>query len=390
MTAHNIGDFALNISPITEEMACQRAYEIFSSDPDLLLLPVIKGTRPVGLVNRQDFLVRLADRFGRDLYARKPVSFLMDTNPLVIEQDRSVDEVSQFIVAENPAALLTGFILADGGTYAGVVTALSLLQANVAGLERRTEELEIASRKSEEASKAKSGFLANISHELRTPLNAIIGFADLILMEPEGAINPPVYADYVGNIKSSGSHLLKLINDILDMSRIEAGKLELDREIFDAESMVRSTIRMLQANILKADLAIEINMKENLPDLNADERMIRQILMNLLSNAIKFTPAGGKITIAISTCGDQCLCLSVQDNGIGIPAHEIENVLKPFHQVENPMTRRFDGSGLGLPLVQAITHAHGGELKLFSQQGVGTTVSVKLPIALDTYQEEVA
>ena len=143
--------------------------------------------------------------------------------------------------------------------------------------------------------------------------------------------------------------------------------------------MVQSVVRMLQANIQKAGLEIDVNMSQNLPDLNADERMVRRILTNLLSNAIKFTPEGGVISISVSVCGDDCLCLTVQDNGIGIPAHEMENVLKPFHQVENQMTRRFEGTGLGLPLVQAITHAHGGELKLSSQLGVGTSVTVTLP-----------
>lgn len=367
-------------------MTCEKVFDLFSEDPDLLLLPVVDGDIPIGLVTRQEFLVQLADRFGRALFAQKPITALMDAKPLIVDVANCIDNVSQFIVAENPNALLSGFILTRDGRYAGVCTALSLLQANIVRLRRRTEQLDIARRDAEQASRSKSEFLANVSHELRTPLNAIIGFADLVLMAPNGPISPPKYAEYVNDIKSSGSHLLNLINDILDMSRVEAGKLDLHCAEFDPHGMVHGAARMVAHTLKQAGHELIMDVPKDLPDVCADERLVRQMLINLMSNAIKFTEPGGRITVKASIRNSDMLELSVSDTGIGIPDFEIENVMKPFRQLDNSFTRRHAGTGLGLPLVNAMARAHGGSFKLQSVVNVGTTATLLLPIVVTAAQ----
>lgn len=368
--------------PLRGGMTCEKVFDLFSEDPDLLLLPVVDGDVPIGLVTRQEFLVRLADRFGRALFAQKPITTLMDARPLIVDVANCIDHISQFIVAENPQALLSGFILTRDGRYAGVCTALSLLQANVVRLRRQTEQLDAARRDAEQASRSKSEFLANVSHELRTPLNAIIGFADLVLMEPNGPISPPKYSDYIGDIKASGRHLLNLINDILDMSRVEAGKLELRCAEFDPHSVVQGAARMLDNNLKQADHELIMDVPRDLPDVCADERLVRQMVINLMSNAIKFTEPGGRITVKACIRGSDMLELSVSDTGIGIPDSEIENVMKPFRQVDNSLSRRHAGTGLGLPLVNAMALAHGGSFELQSTVNVGTTATILLPIVV--------
>ena len=231
----------------------------------------------------------------------------------------------------------------------------------------------------ESASAAKSQFLANISHELRTPLNAILGFSEIMKAEMFGPLGSPQYRGYAADIHHSGSHLLTVINDILDLSKIEAGKFELNEEDCDPVRLVRDAVRFVAERAASAGLGLQQRLAPGLPAVRADGRLIKQILLNLLSNAIKFTPDGGLVTVVAEMDREGGLSLSVADTGVGIAADQLERVLQPFTQVENTLTRTHAGTGLGLPLCKSLIELHGGRLVLESAVGRGTTVTIILP-----------
>ena len=229
------------------------------------------------------------------------------------------------------------------------------------------------------ANRSKSEFLANMSHELRTPLNAIIGFSQLMLsMEDKNPVSDK-YREYTQAIHDSGSHLLQIINDVLDLAKIEAGKPELHEDTLDLRKLIDSCACLIRSKADQGDLNLELNVPEGLPRLRADERKVKQILINLLSNAVKFTPAGGKIAVNARIAPDGGLAIDVADNGVGIAPNDMEMVLSPFAQVDSGLDRRFEGTGLGLPLSRAMAELHGGDLTLASTLGVGTTVTVRFP-----------
>ena len=241
------------------------------------------------------------------------------------------------------------------------------------------EVLRLSKVQAERADHAKSEFLANMSHELRTPLNAIIGFSDVMKGEMFGPVGNPKYIEYVQDINASSVHLLALINDILNLSKIEAGKTELQEEYIDVSRALGSCLTLVKERAEDGGLEIVIDTASNLPALYADERKFKQILINLLSNAIKFTPSGGTITIRIWFRSDDGYVLQVADTGIGIALHDIPKVLTPFQQVDSALNRKYEGTGLGLPLTKALAEIHGGSMDLQSEVGIGTTVTVRFP-----------
>jgi len=228
-----------------------------------------------------------------------------------------------------------------------------------------------------EASKAKSDFLANVSHELRTPLNAIIGFSELIRDAVVGPLDAR-YREYGGDINDSGRHLQNIINDILDISKIERGRLELRDEIVSIGEMLESCRRIVEAMAATAGVSLSVEAPGNLPLVHADQLRLRQVLLNLMSNAVKFTPSGGRVSVSAVTATGGAVIV-VKDTGIGMKEEDIAIALQPFRQIDGALSRRFGGTGLGLPLAKALVELHGGHLDLESAPGAGTTVRIQLP-----------
>ncbi len=237
---------------------------------------------------------------------------------------------------------------------------------------------EMAKIRAEAANHAKSEFLANMSHELRTPLNAINGFSEIMASEMFGPLGHARYKEYSGDILSSGQHLLSLINDILDMSKIEAGKMQLRFEPVSVDEVVDDTLRLVRQRAEKAGLKLRTHLP-NLPEIEADFRALKQVLLNLLTNAVKFTPQGGTITISAAVTENN-VHLSVTDTGVGIPEKALARLAKPFEQVENQFSKTKEGTGLGLALTKSLIEMHNGRMDIDSEVGKGTTVHVSLPI----------
>ncbi|WP_242465083.1 sensor histidine kinase [Rhodospirillum rubrum] len=252
------------------------------------------------------------------------------------------------------------------------------LNGLIGTLSQREAALAEAARSSEEANRAKTLFLANMSHELRTPLNAIIGFSDMLMNGVHGALADR-QKDYARDINLSALHLLDLINDILDVAKIESGGYLLHERPCNLATIIRAAERMMMPRVREKGLAMDTVCVDGEAWMMADERAMHQVVLNLLSNAVKFTPEGGRITVSLGLTEGGGMVLVVGDTGPGIPPEHLALVLEPFYQVGEVETRRHEGTGLGLPLAKALVEKHGGVLRLDSQLGQGTRVSVTLP-----------
>jgi two-component system, cell cycle sensor histidine kinase PleC len=232
------------------------------------------------------------------------------------------------------------------------------------------------------ASKAKSEFIANMSHELRTPLNAIIGFSDMLATKTVSG--PEKVQQYSVYIKQAAEHLLSLINGILDVSKIQAGKLSVDAEPVNLVSILDSTLLITDAKAKEKNITVESHVAQSLPLLLADPLRLKQIIINLLSNAVKFTPEWGRVRLDASVQMEGYATISVSDTGPGMDASEIETAMSPFGQVDSGFNKRHEGTGLGLPIAFALARLHGGDLRIQSAKGAGTRVSIFIPLAIHT------
>jgi PAS domain S-box-containing protein len=262
----------------------------------------------------------------------------------------------------------------DGGdiVWDGIFLDVTERHYALAALRAAKEEAELANR-------IKSEFLASMSHEIRTPLNAIMGFAEVIEKQIFGPVGEPRYQEYSSDIHASGVHLLSLIEDILDLSKLEAGKVEFKEDRVDVARVIDSSLSLLKRRAEGGEIKLAVRIAKKLPALRGDERRIRQILFNLVSNASKFTPDGGRISISATVGATTGLRIHVEDTGVGIKPEDISTVMAPFGQAHNADAPDDTGTGLGLPLAKSLVESHGGTLNLKSQPGKGTRVTVEFP-----------
>ncbi|MBI1244145.1 MAG: CBS domain-containing protein [Alphaproteobacteria bacterium] len=368
--------FVLHVAAASPDTPCADIQRRFLADPGLTSIPVCDATRPVGLVDRFQFLSRFANGFGQAMYANKPVSLLMDHKPIVVERADTVGAIKSRLSSELTDAGVRGFIVAERGRYVGIGSVLGLLRASLRESEAMNGRLAEALAQSESEGQLKSKFLANLSHEFRTPLNAIIGFSDIMAREISGPLNGP-YRDYVNDILASGQHLLSVINDLLDLAKIESGDIRPSPEPVDAADAIDVALKLVVDDAAKAALIVESEIEPGLRPIAADPLHVRQILLNLLSNAIKFTPRG-KVAIAARAAGER-IAIVVSDTGIGMTTKEIQIALRPFGQVASHLTRTHEGPGLGLPLVKALTTGNGATFEIESEPGRGTKVTIAFP-----------
>ncbi|MFZ0036892.1 MAG: ATP-binding protein, partial [Candidatus Acidiferrales bacterium] len=244
---------------------------------------------------------------------------------------------------------------------------------------RAEDDLRKSAEAAEAANRSKNEFLANMSHELRTPLNAIIGFSEVLCAEIMGPIGSQKYLEYSNDIHKSGEHLLDLINDILDLAKIDAGKMELRESDIAIEEIVTDCLMLVSTRARHGEIKLATKIAPDAPQLRADKRAVKQVLLNFLSNAIKFTPEGGQVSIGAAVDAEGNFALSVTDNGIGMTQAEVEVALTPFGQVDSRLARQHVGTGLGLPVSRSLMRLHGGEVVVASTLGVGTTMTAVFP-----------
>ena len=253
-----------------------------------------------------------------------------------------------------------------------------IIASDITLLKERETVLREAKEQAESASRSKSEFLANMSHELRTPLNAVMGFSEIIRDAVMGPVDAR-YQEYANDIYTAGRHLLSLINDVLDLSKIEVGRLELQEGNVDIGDVLATCNRIIGGRAKEAELDMSIEVSQDMPLVRADERRLKQIVLNLLSNAVKFTQAGGHVRIAASMLHSGEPIIVVSDTGIGMRPEDVKLALEPFRQIDGALNRRYEGTGLGLPLVQRLVQLHGGSLSIKTAPGAGTTITLRLP-----------
>ncbi|MFP5448705.1 MAG: ATP-binding protein [Alphaproteobacteria bacterium] len=378
-------DLADPVSPIRPETQGEQVYERFQAEPDVLALAVVdEEGRPIGMVERNAFFVAMAAHYGRALYALRPVSLLMNRCPLVVEGDVTVADFCGQALADRASELLQGFIVTTGGRYAGVGSALSLLQATSEANRRHAEEmtqiaetLGRAEAQAQAALSAKSQFLAVMSHEIRTPLNGVLAIADIL----ERKLAQPELAPYVHTIQDSGQTLLRLLTDALDLSRAEAGRLELSEEPFHLAGLLDdvSSLWTVRAEDRGLSLAFSYDGDRDQWALG-DAVRIKQVFNNLISNALKFTQSGG-VEVTLSCVREDILLEvegEVRDTGSGVPADRLSQIFQPFSQTEAGL--REGGAGLGLSICRQLIEQMGGQIEARLNEGPGTTFCFRIPL----------
>jgi two-component system, cell cycle sensor histidine kinase PleC len=394
---YRVAAFGFAGSPVGKDEVLLRLDILFNR------LQVLRGSELAAFTDAQPEQKALVDGFAATLQELQLLiesieepgriqQILSRVTPLVPQLTRFAAAAKQFSaqqVAQDQRRLLslhwvfsaiaTGLVLCGIGFIGLLFFQNRVVRQAHEELRRMADDLRMAKNVAESTSEAKSRFLANMSHELRTPLNAIIGFSDIIAQETFGAIGQPRYREYAADVLKSGQHMLHLVNDVLTMARLEAGHVELTFQSVDLRKVVEATVCIFRGAEIAKCRDIIILPDGHWPQMLVDERAVRQMVLNLLSNAAKFSPPETPIQIAYEWTAEADLQLTVSDRGIGMTAEEAEIAVRPFHQVDARLARKYEGAGLGLSIVKALAEKHGGRLVIASKPGIGSEIGMIFP-----------
>jgi signal transduction histidine kinase len=369
-------DVARRVRSIDASAPGAEAHELFTAEPACLLLPVVRSGAPVGVISREAFFARLSQQFGWELWSKRPVDAHMKPCGVIVREDETFENLVEAYLASATAAAKDSVVVCDErGLYSGVIQPDDLMLMAMRELKARNGQLQMATRDLEAASRAKSEFLANMSHEIRTPMNGILGLLSVLEQEPLSER----HAGYVRLIRESGDMLMEILNSILDISKIEAGRLELERRAFSPAEIVERLSTFYVHKAREKGLAFQVRISDGArAERLGDSTRFQQILHNLLSNAFKFTERGG---VALRLTGDAggVVC-EVGDTGPGLDAEQRRTIFEKFVQGDSSVTRRHGGTGLGLAIVSGLVAAFGGQVELESAPGRGSTFRVLLPM----------
>ncbi|MEM6812303.1 MAG: ATP-binding protein [Pseudomonadota bacterium] len=364
-------------------------------DDALLLLTSIFDASEVGILvfDRHRRIVKMNDSFERifgwnrkDVLGKDFINFITED-----EHEIANENYETFVKTGQRANGEVKIICKDGAIANTLYTTVSMelshgrrfqvtTLVDITKQKQMQFSLKFAKEQADSANNAKSAFLANMSHELRTPLNAIIGFSEMMMNETFGPLGHEKYTEYNADVLLSARHLLEIINEVLDMSKIEAGRVELSEQEVDLKMLAGSVVRMVTSRVLDSNIKVEFDCLKNLARLQSDPRLIRQILINILTNAVKYSHKDGKVYLRIKTDKQKRITIEIEDEGVGIPTDRLNEAMEPFGQIHEPdKSSIYQGTGLGLPLAKAMVELHNGEIKLHSEEGKGTKVTVIFP-----------
>ncbi|HPN07267.1 MAG TPA: response regulator [Hyphomonadaceae bacterium] len=375
-------DIARRTQVASPETLGGRIFVWFDQDPDLHIIPIVQNGKPVGLVTRQRLLEHFSHKFGRELWEKRPIAQLMNSDPRIVDSCMPIETICRSMAEMSLQALMEGVVFVDAlGLYAGVASAFDLYQASVNLSEAKNRELLTVSaqlsaetQKANNASSAKTNFLATMSHEIRTPLNGILGMAQALALEEL----PADQREKIDIIVSSGETLTVLLNDVLDLSKIEAGRLDISPVDMDLRTTIERARKLFEAIANDKDVAIRVTLPETAQTyLHYDAVRVHQCLSNLISNAVKFTPSGEVEIIGSVTEPDargvSRVELQVRDTGIGMAPDTVANLFTPFTQADGSITRNFGGTGLGLAITRRLARLMNGDVTVASAASCGST-----------------
>jgi|GEM_PF-3041644 len=379
-------DYVIDLSAIcvqttgvSTNAGCNEIRDIFAANRHMPAVAVLDaGDRPIGIAHRHDFMRHRPDNESCSNDNPHSITSIMESDPLVLDRTVDLATLTNEAVRRAQDPTTANFIVVDRGRLFGLATCAGLLRVLSDHLRNQMLEAEAAKREAENLTNGKSRFLANMTHELRTPLNGVIGFGQLIESESHGPLGAPEYKLYAKDIVDSGQHLIAIINDILDMAKLEAGRIDLHERFVDLRELAGRSLRMVATLAGQKQISLHSGGARNEWTVRADERRLQQAIVNLLSNAIKFTPTGGNVGVEFGMNAGW-VWIDVWDEGCGIEEADLKRLFKPYEQVKSTLNSTLTGTGLGLTIARALMRAHGGEVELSSNVGQGTRATLKLP-----------